>query len=342
MYRKVLVPLDGSPLAGAVLPHVQEIARCTQAEILLFRATPESSGTAAATGEIVRPHEGLAVDVWDPRVLRAWSIDPGHRTAQQVEVAQGYLDEIAAGLRQGGAHARSLVRPDRVAEAILNVADDEGVDLIAMSTHGRSGIGRFLLGSVADKVVHHARVPVLLVRSSSQTEPQYRRILVPLDGSDVAKVVLPYARDLAACAGAEVVLLQVIPATKPRLFDAEVSMALAGGLSNENTAMPAVADASMTDREVELATYLEEVARGQLEVVASELAKSGLRVVTQLQVGMPAETILDFIALERIDLVAMSTHGRSGISRYRLGSVAERVAHHATVPVLLVRASTDR
>jgi nucleotide-binding universal stress UspA family protein len=353
MYRRVFVPLDGSPLASAVLPHVSELVRCTKAEVILFRATAESGGFYSTWPSTV----GQAVEVnsHDPEIahydqaslnavmINVWSsgtVEPSARIAHQVEAAQRYLEEVAAGLAKQGARVRTIVGPDHVAATILDAADHEDVDLIAMSTHGRSGLGRFLLGSVADAVVHHAKAPVLLVRSSSQTEPHYRRILAPLDGSEVAHAALPHVREIAACTGAEVVLLQVVPQPRLPVYDSSVTRSWSGVSAGELIDDGEVTEKSSFDRERRDVAYLEEVAEVHLDQVAAGLEHAGIRVTPVVQVGAPAETILDFVKAEHIDLITMSTHGRSGLARFMMGSVADRVVRHAEAPVMLVRAAT--
>jgi nucleotide-binding universal stress UspA family protein len=143
MYKKILVPLDGSELAEQVLPHVSQLAGCTGAEIILLRVPSEP------VYDYLVPDPEIAVEM-------RRDIETG---------AQVYLDEIQAELKAMGLNASTLVvwgAP--VQDTIIQVARELRVDLIAMSTHGRSGLARMVIGSVADDVVRHAPVPVMLVR----------------------------------------------------------------------------------------------------------------------------------------------------------------------------------
>ncbi len=355
MYKKILVPLDGSELASSVLPHLREIVSCTHAQVILLRATPEPIFPSVGTG----PREPQRIDT-PPRTLdgMAWRLkpDPVHRTEwieHEVESAQRYLTEVAADLAKSGIQARILVQPGATAGAILDAADHEGVDLITMATHGRSGIGRFLLGSVADRVVHYAKVPVLLVRpdepegtSAKDTGFVNKRILVPLDGSPLANALLPHVRELAQCTGAKVLLLRVIPSPTVWPDEAE-SFAFSGGLvsvgsyaikestlwTHEQDKQPEPPD---TRRALQ-AEHIREAAQNSLDVAATELRHADLQVETMIQEGKPAETILDVAQSCHADAIAMSTHGRSGLQRFLLGSVARRVLEYAKLPVLLVR-----
>ncbi len=145
MYKKILVPLDGSPLAEAALPPVVELAQCTGAKIILLRVllTP--------VYEYMRTDPVVATVTAEAREINR-------------DEVQNYLEYMAAGLRQKGLTVETQVCEGPIADAILDYAESIHTDLIAMSTHGRSGLARWLIGSVADKVVHAATMPVLLVR----------------------------------------------------------------------------------------------------------------------------------------------------------------------------------
>lgn len=151
MYQNILVPLDGSDLGEAALATATDIARCAGSILTLIR---------------VPDHPMMEYYIDQPVVL-------ADLRSRDAERAREYLDAIAARLRLDGLTVVTRVMDGAVADAILDVADTESADLIAMATHGRSGIGRFLLGSVADRVTAHADVPVILVRpASGPTKPE--------------------------------------------------------------------------------------------------------------------------------------------------------------------------
>jgi len=140
MFRKILVPLDGSSFAEEALPHARELAECGGGEIVLARVD-----------EPYEPPPGIFV--------------PATAIPEVVRLSAGeYLEQLVSRLRLAGLKVESTVLDGKVADAILKYAREEGVDLIAMSTHGRTGISRLLMGSVAEQIVHGAPCPVLLIR----------------------------------------------------------------------------------------------------------------------------------------------------------------------------------
>ena len=145
MYKKILVPLDGSPLAEAVLPHAEALAKSEGAEIVLL------SVPVVPSLEFLARSPGLADKVIE---------ETEHET-------EAYLEIEKSKLEKDGIKVTSIMREGSIPEMILKVADEVHADVIAMSTHGRSGVQRWLMGSVADRVVHHAHIPVMLVRPFS-------------------------------------------------------------------------------------------------------------------------------------------------------------------------------
>jgi len=146
MYNKILVPLDGSPLAEAVLPHAQALATSQEAEIVLLRV----SANPAAEFSFSDP--SLAATLIDS--LEAESLI--------------YLQLIRSRLQRAGLRTSFLIRQGAIAETILSVAGEIKADVVAMSTHGRSGVRRWLLGSIANRVVNHSPIPVLLIRPQAE------------------------------------------------------------------------------------------------------------------------------------------------------------------------------
>jgi len=141
MYKKILVPLDGSSLAEAVLPHAEALAKSENAEIIILRVpvTPTAEYFAR-----------------DPQISEIIRKDIE-------EEAKAYVNNAIISLKKDNIKATGVTRDGIVPDTILEVADETHADIIAMSTHGRSGIQRWLMGSVADKIVHHAHIPVMLI-----------------------------------------------------------------------------------------------------------------------------------------------------------------------------------
>jgi nucleotide-binding universal stress UspA family protein len=277
MLERILVPLDGSELADQILaPMRATLARSS--DVSLLRVVPAR--------ELPKDH----TPGQDPLTLAR-----KHLAARR--------DQLTA--RGICAHARLAVGDP--ASKILDGAREHGSTLIVMSTHGRTGAARFLRGSVAERVLRHSPVPVLVANPRAlggREEPRFRKILVPLDGSERSAEILPLVVELAKLHGSEVVLFYSIPViTVPEPdFESGPVMSVAEG--------------------VEL---LEPFQRSFYDVPVKRLALT----------GDPASNILSLVESEKIDLIAMTTHGRSGPSRWFVGSVAEQVTRHATCPLLI-------
>jgi nucleotide-binding universal stress UspA family protein len=270
--RRLLVPLDGSALAEAILPITEALARGHDAEVLLVR---------------------VAV------------------AADAVE-AEAYLARLARTLGERGLPAvRWRVEEGEAAAAIAAAARALGADLVTMTSHGRSGLGRLLVGSVARAVVEASPVPVLVVRGQPAWWPgQSSRVLVPLDGSDLSSEILPVVERLGGPLDLIIHLVHVLEPMPGRT---------AGESSVEND--------RWGRREAEAEAYLERY--------AARLESEGLRVQRAVREGVPAEVLSKYVEDEEIRLVAMTTRGRSGLGRVLVGSVAERVLDAVAVPVIL-------
>jgi nucleotide-binding universal stress UspA family protein len=301
MFERILIPLDGSARAEVILSLAARILRREDSEILLLR----SVDVPAAVGRV-----SLAS-------LRK----------QERENAQAYLHDVARRFSSTGAKVHARVVEGSPAEAILEAARTEDATLIAMSTHGRTGLARWALGSVAEKVARASDVPLLLVRSFRRTptgdlepvvpqEIPFRRILVPVDGSPTSMSVIGPAKKFAQLYGSELLTLHVETPYLPP------SPVLPGMEAVHPQTIPP-ATPSLEDKVTAKA--------------AENFEQAGLRTTRLTTVGEPAAEILDLSVNRGVDLVALGTHGRSGFARWALGSVAERVLRSAEVPLLLVR-----
>jgi nucleotide-binding universal stress UspA family protein len=207
------------------------------------------------------------------------------------------------------------------ADAILQYAEEANVGMIVMASHGSSGQGPWLLGSIAAKVLRASMRPVLLIRvpaesTALQQKHILKRILVPLDGSAIGEAALPLAETLAKPLGAEVVLYLAL----------EPIATWTGYGGTEGY----VSQKFFEDRKASARAYLEGV-RGRLN-------ERGVTTSIEVETGPPADLIIDYAKLKAIDLIAMSTHGRSGIGRWVFGSVTDKVLHSGDTAVLVVRA----
>jgi nucleotide-binding universal stress UspA family protein len=294
MYTTILVPLDGSPVAERALPFAQTMARATRAGLLLVRSALLEPST-------------------DETVL--------DKQAQALTEARRYLESIVSQLRST-TRVETAVLYGEAAAAILTVVTSRKVDLVVMSSHGHSGLDRWVIGTVADRVLRRADVPVLVIPAAcvaASLDGRALRILVPLDGSSLAEEALESAKDLARVLHAELVLVRAIDPMH--------------GVSVGPTwyVSPAFEGSSLAS---EVHRYL--------ELTAARLRDQGLTVAIRCAIGPPGPTIAAAASEEHVTMIAMTPHGIVGPSRLLLGSVATTVLQEAHVPVLLVRPSAMR
>jgi nucleotide-binding universal stress UspA family protein len=239
------------------------------------------------------------------------------QTRHYAQYLEGVVKNFPAGVVQ-----RS-VRQGNTAEIIIESAALEKDALIAMATHGRSGLDRWLLGSVAEKVLRGASNPVLLVRATNRVTgwemATLKRVIVPLDGSELSERILPPVQALAKSLDLEVILFGVYGLAGLR--------ATGDGFSNT-----AQFEAFIASLRAETLEYL--------YLKAEEMKRSGLKKVSCVaKEGLSADEIMALARRTPDSLIAMCTHGRSGVKRWMLGSVTETVVRHSGAPVLVVRSS---
>jgi nucleotide-binding universal stress UspA family protein len=288
MIKRIMVPLDGSHLAEQALPLARVLASTFEAELLLTMAVP--------SGHYVNEvNEGVLVEA-------------GRLASDQ------YLGTTAHQLADEGFHVRTAVASGRPHIAISSLCDVESVDLIIMTTHGRSGVTRWTMGSVADKVLRATNTPLILIHPRAHGTPPgaIERIVVALDGSELAEAALPLSERMANAVKAKVHLVRAV-----------IPPAVIFGAEYVPGAFPALED-------------IVSEARQYVEAVAKTLKAKDLTTTTEVRIGIPAEVILAE-ASEPGDLVVISTHGRSGVDRWFLGSVADAVVRHGDIAVLVVR-----
>ncbi len=286
LYRKILIPLDGSPLAECILAHLPCLARPEQTELVLVSVVET---------------ERYRLSLMAP--LRAHT--------------ETYINQQCEKLQRLGYRVHAQIVDGDAAQAILNTATAVEADLIAMTTHGHAGFVRWALGSVAERVIQEADLPIFLVREAMNPVPhKIRHILVPLDGSPLAKQVLPAAQALAQATGAKILLLHVI-----QELDAGNRQIL---FASEEEATATFA-AWRADAELELTQ------------ITGALQAAGIATEHQIIFGTPVPIILQTIVDQTIDLIVMTTHGYTGFKRWFYGSVANKVLRGANCPLLLVR-----
>jgi len=291
MLTTILVPLDGSPLAERAIAYATVLARRSGARMMLMQA--------------VHAH-----------VLPG--LDPTEAQIEITESAKDYLDTVARPLSREGISTETHVYYDAPAHAVLDAANHHDASLVVMTAHGRGGPGRMLYGSVADQVLRHATVPVLLVPSIVEhpwPAEGMLSVLVPLDGSELAAEALQATGVLTETFVSQLTLLRVVqPPTYPLYGDGYAYIPF--------------------DEEADLAA-----AREYLAGQAARFSESGRTVNTEVVVGETARVISDIARDERMDVIVMATHGNGRLSRLILGSVTNATLRLATAPLLLVRPS---
>jgi nucleotide-binding universal stress UspA family protein len=287
MYKKILVPLDGSRLAEQALPYACLLAGAYGAAVTLLRVS-------------------------DPDARLPFSAS---------QSASDYLNYTAASLQP--LSVASVEKIGKPAEVIVDSAMADSDCLIAMATHGVTGPRRWFLGSVASKVVQSAANPLLLIRPVENGLPPatiaLKRVVVPLDRSGLAEKVLPHVASLARKLKLEVQLVRAY-ALPPNAY--------------------LVADGVIDQGPAQFRSSMHEECEKYLDGKVAGLRADGVDPVSATMIeGDAANEIVELAAGSPQSLIAMSTHGRSGVGRWVLGSVAEKVVQHSRAPVLLIRAS---
>jgi nucleotide-binding universal stress UspA family protein len=287
MIERIVVPLDGSLTAEAILPHVRRVLYRNDSEVILVRA-------------VVPPPVENSIMIAEA----------------QLGAAREYMLGKVQALEQAGVRVKFVVRIGSPIGVILDVVEEEKATMVAMATHGSTGVSRFLMGSVAEGVIRKSPAPVLAVRpfwsyeivplGGTEHRP-IRNLLLPVDGSDLSNKAIPAIVEFADLFETRVVLLRVLETKKGKSASAE-------------------------DRAA---------AEKQLKDLAKTLEKKGVETLQLVEQGEPVEQILKAVRFHEIDLVAMTTHGRSGLSRAVTGSVTEKILRMATVPLLVIRSAPE-
>jgi nucleotide-binding universal stress UspA family protein len=284
MFDRILFPTDGSDGANAVLDHVLDLAEAHDSTLHVLSVADTTHDSVTRLG-------GEVIDVLEREGETI--VEAASDRARQRRLS------VVTEVIQGG-----------VPETITAYAEEHEIDLIAMSTRGRTGVKRLLLGSTAERVVRNSTVPVLAIRPDDSVEYPYQDVLVPTDGSSAATAAIDRAAAIGNEADATLHLLSVVEVTPPGL-DVHAEMhgdqleARARELIQEATTSAEAAGVESISSSIELDSSVDRAIRSNAET-------------------------------NDIDLVVMGTHGRSGLDRYLLGSVTEKTVRTTPVPVLTV------
>ena len=310
MYRRIIVPLDGTSDSVEALNLAVHIAQQSSCPIELVR---------------IAFAKGYDSDVYDVAVRSA-------ETSELRREAGESLQRIATAVEAQGVRTVATVLDGPVPTVLAEHVESSGAELLVMTTHDRGRLERLLIGSIAEKVVRHIHVPALLVHvdqgAAALLEPgRTKHMLITLDGSAFGAQVIPHAARLASLLRADITLLTVI---EPRL--AAASIATETGYAPSITHTPSMeadgADAS-------------ELGSRVLEDTAESLRRGGLSVHTVvIPSGHPSRAIAEYVQEHHIDLIAMTTHGRGALGRLVAGSTSQAVLRGTRTPILLVRPSS--
>lgn len=291
MFKKILVPLDGSELAERALSPALNIAQASEADVLLLRSM-------AMVHSMMPDFAGEYDWHWPELSLENTRLE-----------CSEYLESVAQAFRRPGVTLRKQVMEGDEAAAILEAAEMEQVDLIVMTSHGRSGVKRWMLGSVTERTLHYAPCPVIVIRAPIEID----HMIVALDGSVLAEKALKPALAVAACLDAHVTLLHVIEPPDP--LD-ELS--------------EAYAPAEVVER-----------AESYLFSITQRYVHGDVSLGTAVLTGEIVDSLSHFIAREGVDMVAMTTHGRSGVRRWVYGSVTSKVMRGCDCSMLVIRPRSE-
>jgi nucleotide-binding universal stress UspA family protein len=288
----IIVPLDGSELAETALPYAAALAEGLRTHLVLITAWEGTESELGATFPAM-----------------AMEIEKG---------AQNYFTQYLDGVRARygrGDQTRAIIRVGDAAEQILKAVEETGARMLVIATHGRSGVGRWIYGSTAGRLLRSSHVPVVAVgpnvRARSTEKVALKHLMVPLDGSPLSEAALPVAESVATSLGARVSLVrsvrwavQAYPYSLPDAYVPQIDEELEAGAKAYLRRM-------------------EEALKGKVEVDAF-VVRGGI-----------ADGLMDVVDKQAVDLVVMTTHARAGIARAALGSTADRMLQ-GKAPVMLV------
>ena len=296
MFKRILVPLDSSKLAECVLPHLVAIARICEPEVQLLRVSEPFGVTA-----------------------RLRMIDPVDWQIRKAE-AGSYLSDIAARLQNAGLRVSTNLYDGRPAEQIIEVAHSWNADLILMSSHGQSGISPWNVSSVVQQVILRAHRSLMIIRAYQPVTVDltglfYRKIFLPLDGSQRAEMPLTLAESLARAHNSEILAAHVVrqPELPRRTSASQEDLLLVNQLMERNRA--------------EAIQYLEDL-----------ITRIDVTIQTKLEVSPSISRTLHQIADENnVDLTILSAHGYSGDTRWPFGSVGLGFIVYGSTPLLILQ-----
>jgi len=308
MYRKMLVPLDGSELAEVVFTYAIELSGRLDMDIVLLHASSQNMQTFLPMQRAYIEHAAESLQKQAREIQKSSGLKPKGRLIEvQGELVVGYP-----------------------ADEILHYAEKNEIDLILLATHGHSGLKRWYIGSVAGKLLNAAKIPTFLVRAGIQEETTFDKwpsqtLLVPLDGSELAESVIPHVETMAGQRSSEpvdVVLLRV----------------------SETPTMPSYYGPDISGVSYDWGDYIQPEARRRKQVateylagIEKQLKDKKINVRSEVIEGKSNDEIVDYAGKNPYSIIVMASHGRSGLSRLVYGSVAANLLQGISNPILLIK-----
>lgn len=308
MYRTILVPLDGSERAESVIPYVENLALYEHAKVVFAEAIEPATRSAV-------------VDLEQEEVTF---------TPQKVTQVKRYLQSWQEKFQAKGFTAEILLLRGVAVDAILHAVEFVNADLVAMSSQGRTGLAKMFYGSVVSGVFNRLRRPLLVVHTGVEmAAAPNRTILVPLDGSKYSEKVIPHAKGIAKLYGAQLLLVRVV-----RTSDRETAVVDI----NQNFQDPQVSEPLFNKVGKHQEIERLQKAKDYLLKWQENLQRSGFNVDVNLMYGRPVDSIARVAKNHDVDLIAMTSHGQSGLDNVLYGSVASGLMNRVSCPFLLVQA----
>jgi nucleotide-binding universal stress UspA family protein len=283
MYEKVIIPLDGSEQAEDIIPYIEKLACTFNSNIDLLVVSANRDNTS-------------------------------------VHLLQRYLADILDKLTGKSLKTSSIFLPGNPGEEIINYTGKNTDALLVLASYGGSGAGHWLLGDLTSRLITRTNTPILLVPGKQHPvhvkEPEFFRIVVPLDGSPRGATAMPYAKAMARKSGSQLFLVDVVTSVYKTYGAVKYA----------------------ADFEKQLSETLRKEAQEYFNTITPELEKEGISFRSDIISGSPADSILRYAEENNADLITISTHGWSGVKRFIMGSVTQQIIHSSNIPVLVIRA----
>jgi nucleotide-binding universal stress UspA family protein len=345
----VLIPLDGSSFSQRILRSTLDFLKPQHHHLILMRVTPPPTGVVGIPPRMLPFDGGAFIPSYNSASDLEQNQHPIYETQTWESIKAKFsheLSEAATDLQGAGFEISLLVHFGDAAEEIIRATRQREVDFIVMATHGRKGLERMLLGSVAEEVLRHVSVPVLMLRPEGKEKmprsgSTRSNILIPLDESEFSRTVVEPVIRLLQPSEYHLTLLRV--ATPPRGEDPRSMRASVPG-AWQDTDGGTLEEETQLRLEQERTSYYtrlfedrkDELLR-EMESAKDPLSKADFTVECAVRFGQASEAISEFATFNDVALIVMATHSRTGLERFVLGSVTKEVFNHVHVPMLIIR-----